>query len=328
MNAITNYNRNILLINLGSPNNITDQAITHYLQAFLSDRHVVDLPAWFWQPLLNYVIIPKRLPDLRRHYQQIAINAQSPLLYYSQSLCRKLQLNHPNWHIELAMTYGQPDLAAALSKFNNAEEIDILCLYPQYSTTTTLAAINKIKTIIKQWQNLPKLQFVEQYADHPDYIKQLAQSVINALKTTNQADTLLLSYHSIPCKYISKRHDPYITQCEQTTRLLRDELVQQGITLSVEMAYQSKFGKGKWVSPNTSDRLSQLGKQQQSVMVMCPGFAADCIETLYEIDQLNREIFIQSGGKNFYYIPALNDSDEHVALISTILNTSNKLKLR
>lgn len=307
----------LLLVNLGTPSQATPEAIKRYLSEFLRDRHVVDLNPLIWLPILHGIVIPKRLKYITEHYQSIWLNDQSPLLYYSEQLCKKIQAYYPDIPCQLAMTYGEPSLANAISRLQECDIIHVISLYPQYSTTTTLAVIDKIKQLTAN--NTPAIfNYLHDYADHPRYISALVEHIDQHI-CINQPDTLILSYHGIPESYIKKRQDEYAERCQLTTQLVSERLKQYYPKLHIVQAYQSQFGKAKWIGPNTSDIVIELAKQEKSVSVICPGFAADCIETLYEIEVENRELFVQCGGEQFSYIPALNDHDNHVKLFVEII---------
>ncbi|XKM13921.1 ferrochelatase [Orbaceae bacterium ac157xtp] len=310
----------VLIVNMGTPNSNTPKAVKKYLARFLADKHIVDLNHLFWLPLLHLVIIPKRIKPVTAHYQQIAINGKSPLRLYSQSLCKNLQALNPNQYCKLALTYSEPELESALQELKNCSSIKVISLFPQYSTTTTQSVIDQINTITNNWQNAPNIAFLYDYADHPAYINALLEQIKSHFtKQTAEPDVLLLSYHGIPLRYIENRNDPYVQRCELTTQLLESELAKLYPQIEIKMVYQSRFGKDEWTTPNLSDVLIDLAKQQKSVAVMCPGFAIDCLETLYEIDIENREIFTQAGGKSFTYIPALNDNKIHCGLLKQLV---------
>lgn len=310
----------LLLINLGTPSAATPDAIKQYLTEFLLDRHVVDLPNFIWHPILKHIVLPKRVPYIINHYQKIWLEGSSPLLHYSQLLHSKLQSYLPNVRCELAMTYGEPNIKLALEKLKSCEKITVLPLFPQYSTTTTLAVFDKLKQLAPNNPTIANAHYIVDYADHPSYINALYLQVKQSFLDQGKPDALLLSYHGIPERYINKRQDDYIERCELTTQLLIQKCQENGINLPIIMAYQSKFGKGKWVEPNTSDTLKKLAHDDiKNIHVMCPGFSADCIETIYEIDEQNQEIFLSAGGEKFYYIPALNDSDLQIHLILDLI---------
>lgn len=316
----------VLLVNLGTPSQPNPVAIKKYLAEFLRDRHVVDLNPLIWLPILHGIVIPKRINYITAHYQEIWLNDQSPLLYYSQQLCQKLQESRPDVQFELAMNYGEPTLESALQRLKQCSRIDIISMYPQYSTTTTLAVINKIKKITERWQNKSSIHYRHDYADNNTYISALVQQIDHAI-CTNQPDVLMLSYHGIPISYIKKRQDEYAIRCELTTQLLKQALTPIYPHLDIIMTYQSRFGKGKWTEPNTSDVLIELAKQKKSVTVSCPGFAVDCIETLHEINIENHELFIHNGGQQFDYIPALNDSQLQIDLLLALLDNNSTIDI-
>ena len=242
-------------------------------------------------------------------------------MHYSQQLRDKLQQVLPNIDCQLAMTYGEPNLQLALNNLKSCKKITVLPLFPQYSTTTTLAVLDKLK-IIKSSQSITNnIHYIRDYADHPSYINALYLQIKQAFEEQGEPEVLVLSYHGIPERYIHKRKDDYIERCQLTTLLLIEKCEANGINIPIEMAYQSKFGKGKWVTPNTSDSLEKLAHNGvKYVHVVCPGFSVDCIETIYEINEENRELFLQAGGKKFYYIPALNDSNLQINLIKDLIN--------
>ncbi|OCG19398.1 ferrochelatase [Gilliamella sp. Fer1-1] len=319
----------LLLVNLGTPNAATPDAIKQYLTEFLLDRHVVDLPKLLWYPILKYRVIPKRVPYIINHYQKIWINNASPLLHYSRLLCDKLQHHLPNIQCELAMTYGDPNLQSALNNLRSCTKITVLPLFPQYSTTTTLAVLDKIKQIITSLNIIDHIDYIRDYADHRSYINALYLQIKQAFHHQGEPDVLVLSYHGIPERYIHNRNDDYIQRCEMTTQLLVKKCRENGINIPIQMAYQSKFGKGKWVTPSTSSTLQILAQRGvKNVQVICPGFSVDCIETIYEIDEENREVFLNAGGKNFYYIPALNDTHLQINLIIDLINYIQPVKLK
>ncbi|MDF7670663.1 ferrochelatase [Orbaceae bacterium ESL0721] len=309
----------LLLVNLGTPSAITESAIKAYLSEFLHDRHVVDLNPLIWYPILHGIILPKRVPYIIKHYQKISMNGKSPLMLFSESLHEKLRQKLSNVKCELAMTYGTPSIESALTKLKECDKITILPLFPQYSTTTTQAVFDKIQKITKQGYG--EIKYLYDYADHPSYINGLYLQIKASIEAHGRPDLILLSYHGIPVKYITKRPDAYPKRCGLTTTLLAEKLKANNLDIPLKMSYQSKFGKGEWTTPNTSNLLAEMAKEGiKNVQVICPGFSADCLETLYEIDDENREIFLTAGGKVFHYIPALNDSELHIDLLCDLVN--------
>lgn len=320
--------KGVLLVNLGTPNALSKSAIHAYLTEFLLDKNVVDLPRFLWKPLLTHVILPKRIPKLIEHYRAIwHASNQSPLLFYCRSLVDQLNqqttISKPTF--ALAMTYDAPSIQSALRHLLHEKQCDqvlILPLYPQYSSTTTLPIIEQAQQFIKAHKiDKHRLRWILDYYDRSAYIDALINSIQAHFTQHELPDCLLLSYHGIPARYVKKRRDPYVAQCEATTQRLQNRLKVIYPDLKVDMSFQSRFGKGKWIEPNTSDVLLEFAKQQQSVSVICPGFAVDCLETLHEIALENRDLYQQHHGKAFSYIPALNDSKWQVELILNLLAT-------
>lgn len=314
----------VLCVNLGTPSEPTPDAVYSYLVEFLLDRHVVDLPAFFWKPLLTRLILPRRLPTTVANYRKIWTPYGSPLAYYSQQLVHAIAKRLPaDWHCCLAMTYGSPSLAEILTQLKDYRKIKIVPLFPQYSTTTTQAIFDKIATLMSNWENTPLIELIEDYAEEPEYIAALVQRIETAFKQHGEPDRLILSYHGIPLRYVRRRHDPYLDRCQNTTRHLLCALREKGITVPVSHAYQSRFGKGQWSEPNIVPLINQLAQGScKHIQVLCPGFAVDCVETLEEIAEENKQRFLLQGGEQFYYIPALNDSDAHCQLMISLLTRS------
>jgi protoporphyrin/coproporphyrin ferrochelatase len=318
----------VLLVNLGTPENLSYSAVTQFLTEFLLDRHVVDLPALFWKPLLTKIILPRRIPNTINNYKKIWLSEGSPLWVYSQQLTQTVAAQLPDISCKLAMTYGQPNLMEQIERLKYCDRIRIIPMFPQYSTTTTLPILNKIKQITANWVNPPYIEYIHDYANESLYITALTDTIVAHVKQHGIPDTLLLSYHGIPIKYIRKRQDSYLTRCELTTHILKQQLQKYGYHLEIMHSYQSQFGKGEWSKPDTTTMLTKLAaKGSHHVAVVCPGFAVDCVETLEEIATFNREKFIQSGGTDFYYISALNNSAAHVSLLLHLINHASALPL-
>ncbi|KGQ69335.1 ferrochelatase [Chelonobacter oris] len=309
----------VLVVNLGTPSSATTGAVKRYLKQFLSDRRVIDLPRLKWSLILNCFILPKRSPRVAKLYQSIWTEQGSPLLAIGQRQVEKLrryfhqQQTEPE--IELAMTYGEPSMQSAVDKLiaKNMNKIIVLPLYPQYSSTTTASVFDAFAAALKAHRAMPQIDFIHHYHDHPQYITALVDSI----RPTLQPDELLLfSFHGIPERY-QQEGDYYADHCRQTALL-----VAQQLGLSAErwqVAFQSRFGKEPWLQPYTDETLQQLAETQKKVAVICPGFAVDCLETLEEIAEENREIFLHHGGNTYRYIPALNDSDDHIRLLANLI---------
>ena len=310
----------VLLVNLGTPDAPTSKAVRTYLAEFLHDKRVVDLSRWIWCPVLHGVILRVRPPKVAKLYQSIWTEQGSPLLaigkQQQQSLQQKLNEANLSASVELAMTYGNPSIAAGMQALSHCKKVIVLPLYPQFSSATTASVFDRVARFAKHQWVLPEFTLVRDYYDHPLYIKALAESVKNNWQTNGRGDVLLMSFHGIPKRYATNG-DPYPEHCEATAKLLAEALNLNDSEW--KMTYQSIFGREEWLSPFTDKTMEQLGKQGKSVDVICPGFSADCLETLEEIEEENKTIFLNAGGKNFNYIPCLNNDAAHIdALLDLI----------
>ncbi len=308
------YKPLLVLVNLGTPDAPTAPALRRYLKEFLSDRRVVSLPPWFWQPLLRGVILPFRAPRSAAAYRAIWQEEGSPLLHYSSRLAEKLaQRLQGRVEVRLAMRYGQPDLAEALQQ--PAREVMLLPLYPQYSSTTTASVMDAYCQWASRRLELPNLVFVRDYHQHPAYIQALAGQIRQAWKTA-RGERLLFSFHGIPQR-LADAGDPYAQQCRQTAEAVAGELGLE--SHQWQLVFQSRFGREAWLQPYANETLRALAKKGvASVDVICPGFAVDCLETLEEMAVENRDVFLQAGGQAYHYIPCLNDSEAQVALMAAL----------
>lgn len=309
----------VLLANLGTPQAPTPKAVKQFLSQFLHDKRVVDLTRWLWCPLLHGIILPSRSPKVAKLYQSIWMDEGSPLMVYSKRQQAKLQqqLSLP---VELAMTYGEPSLQRGIEALyeQGVTSIIVLPLYPQYSATTTAAVFDGLAQVMKQQAVIPELIFIQEYHDHPLYIRALADQVRESWDRNGRGDKLVCSYHGIPKRY-ADNGDIYPVQCTQTTRLLAQEL---GLTSDqIMMTYQSQFGKEEWLQPYTDQTMAQLPKQGvKQLDIICPAFSVDCLETLEEIAGENQQVFLEAGGEAFHYVPCLNDSDAHIAMMTELVN--------
>lgn len=314
----------ILLTNLGTPDAPTTAAVRTYLKEFLWDPRVVEQPRWLWWLILNGIILNSRPARSAALYAKVWSDEGSPLLATGKRQRDKLEaalrehITQP-LHVELAMRYGNPSIRSGLEALRekNCSSIVVLPLYPQYSATTSGSTFDAVAEALKTWRRVPQLQFIDAYHDFPAYIEALAESVRNHWQEHGQAERLLLSYHGIPESYFNNG-DPYPCHCRKTTRLLREALGLDETRLQI--SFQSRFGKEPWVQPYTDETLERWGKEGvESVDVICPGFPADCLETIEEIGMENRDIFLEAGGKTYRYIPALNDSDAHIRALTDII---------
>ena len=314
----------VLLVNLGTPEEPTTSAVRKYLRQFLSDSRVVEIPRLVWLPILHGIILRKRPAKSAENYKKVWTDNGSPLLHYSERQQKLLEQEMEARfkgpvHVELAMRYGKPDINSGLKTLQEkgAQRFLILPMYPQYSATTTATTFDEIAKVFKGWRRIPELRFISQYHDHPSYIKALAGSVKEHWKKNGQSEVLLMSFHGLPKRNLDLG-DPYFCHCHKTARLLAEKLDLNEKQWKV--TFQSRFGKAEWIKPYTDKTLMKMPEQGiKSVDVICPGFPADCLETLEEIDGENREYFIEAGGESYNYIPSLNDDIEHIYALADII---------
>ncbi|MAT41305.1 MAG: ferrochelatase [Anaerolineaceae bacterium] len=306
----------VVLVNTGSPSSPTPAAVRTYLAEFLSDPHVVDLPGWLWKPILNNIILRTRPRRSTAKYQRIWREDGSPLLQYTNNLCHKLQeklQENQSVFVLPAMLYGQLSLSNVVGQIRQSgiEHIVILPLFPQFSSATTASIIHTLNQ-----SNIPTT-ILAQYFDHPAYLTALSQHISNFWKQHAPAEKILFSFHGLPVKRI-QNGDPYYDQCHVTVKKLAEMLNLNPSTYVV--GFQSRFGGGAWLKPNTKEILLDWAKQGvQRVQVFTPGFTIDCLETLHEIEIELAEEFYSAGGKQLQYIPALNDTDLHVLALAEIV---------
>ena len=305
----------ILLANLGTPDAPTPEAVKRYLRQFLSDPRVVDTSPALWWPLLRGVILPLRAPRVAKLYQSIWMEDGSPLMVYSKAQQQALAQRLPDTPVVLGMSYGSPSLESAVDELlaSGVEHMVVLPLYPQYSCSTVAAVWDELARILARKRGIPGVSFIRDYADDSSYIDALAKSARDSFAQHGEPDLLLLSYHGIPQRYADEGDD-YPQRCRDTTRELVSAL---GLPPEkVMMTFQSRFGREPWLTPYTDETLKMLAeKGTRHIQVMCPGFAADCLETLEEIAVQNRENFLEAGGKQYEYIPALNAAPEHIEMM-------------
>ncbi len=315
----------VLLVNLGTPDSPSASDVKRFLKQFLSDPRVVDLNPLIWKPILNGIILNTRPAKVAKLYQAIWSDEGSPLMVISQrqrdKLANKLQKQFGNpIPVELGMSYGNPSLASGLDKLRQqgVKRIVILPLYPQYSCSTVAPVFDAIAQEFKGWRDIPDFRFNKEYYQHPDYIQALAASVRSHWQQHGQADVLLMSFHGVPVRYVTEG-DPYQEQCQQTAQLLAQALGLE--EKQWRLCFQSQFGKEEWLTPYTDKLLESLPKEGvKSVDIMCPAFAADCLETLEEISIGGKESFIESGGESYRFIPCLNDNDLHIELLTKLIS--------
>lgn len=310
-----------LLINLGTPDAPTTPAVRRYLAEFLSDPRVIDYPRWLWLPILHGAILRIRPKRSAHAYSTIWTPQGSPLLVQSRALTEKVGRSCADLgiRVELAMRYGNPSIASVVERLtaDGVQRLVVLPLYPQYSATSTGTAFDGVHAALVKLRHVPELRTVSDYHAAPAYIDALAESVRKFRETNCRAERLLLSFHGIPERYV-RLGDPYAEQCRETAALLRDRL---GMTESeMLLTFQSRVGRETWLTPYTDITLGELPKQGvKRIQVLCPGFAVDCLETLEEIAIRGKQQFMSAGGERLDYIPALNDDDDHVALMRSLI---------
>jgi len=314
----------VLLVNLGTPDKPDVSSVRRYLTEFLSDARVVEIPRLIWLPLLYGIIAPRRAPKSAKLYESVWMEEGSPLQVYSErqtaALSKELATRYVGSVIvEYAMRYGKPSIVEALQalKVRGARRLLVLPLYPQYSATTTATAFDAVTRELQQWRWIPELRFVNQYHDDANYINALAVCVEEHWREHDRDGFLLMSFHGLPERNL-QLGDPYFCHCQKTARLLAEKLMLPDDQWII--AFQSRFGKAQWLQPYTNKILEALpAKGVKQVDVICPGFAADCLETLEEIECENRDVFMASGGEIYRYIPALNDRSEHIDVLADIV---------
>ncbi len=312
----------VLLANLGTPDAATLAALRRYLAEFLSDPRVVEIPKVLWWPILHGVILRTRPAASAKKYASIWMPEGSPLAVWTQRQARLLQgyLGERGCPVLVkpAMRYGAPSIASALDAFQAAgvRRVLVLPAYPQYSGATTASTFDAVSSWAQRTRWVPELRFIHQYHDDAAHIAALAGSVRAHWQREGRGEMLLMSFHGMPERTL-KLGDPYHCQCQKTARLLADEL--RLAPSEWRISFQSRFGRAKWLGPATDATLKQLAAAgTKRLDVICPGFAADCLETLEEIAQEGRETFLHAGGQVFRYIPCLNDSPAGMAALAEL----------
>lgn len=312
----------VLLINLGTPQAPTAAAVRKYLGEFLSDPRVIEIPRAAWLPLLYGLILPLRSRRTARAYREIWTDEGSPLLVHTQrqgkALDAALKRRAAEATVEIGMCYGRPSIAAALTRLLERGIVRLVALpaYPQYSATTTAAAFDAIARFFKRRREIPEICFVRDFHDDEAYVRACAARVLQSRGGGDAAEQLLFSFHGLPERNV-RLGDPYRAQCEKTAALVARKL---GLEPNQwRLSFQSRFGRAEWLKPYTDETLRALAREGvKSVEVFCPGFAADCLETLEEINVQNRRLFLEAGGERFDYVPALNDGPEFIECLAGI----------
>lgn len=313
----------VLLVNLGTPDAPSYFAVRRYLRAFLGDRRVIDVSPLLWKPLLHGVILNFRPLRTAAKYRAIWTSEGSPIAVYSQRLAAKVGARlgarlGDGVRVRLAMTYGNPSIAAGIDWFagQNVRRLVVLPMYPQYCSSTTGSVFDATARVLSRWRWIPETRFVNDYHDDPGYLDALAARIEAQWAANGERSHLLLSYHGIPVEYVAG-NDPYQAQAEATTH---------GVVARLKLApdqwshsYQSRFGPVQWLQPYTEDTLRALaGRGVRRLTVISPSFAVDCLETLEEIEMEYRSKFLEFGGEHIEMVPALNDDDRHAELLASV----------
>ena len=310
----------VLICNLGTPETYKTKDVRRFLRQFLSDGRVIEIPKIIWWFILNGIILTLRPSKSAKLYKSVWTKEGSPLLVLSKKLTEKLKMSvGDSCEVELAMRYGNPNMESALMslKNKNCRKLIIIPMFPQYSGTTTGSIFDEVARVLSKWRWVPSLSFVNSYHDHPEYINALSDSLSNHIKN-NSPQKIIFTYHGIPKRNFDLG-DPYQCYCQKTTRLVAEKLNLEDDTYIT--TFQSRFGPAEWLKPYTSDTMGELPLQEvKNVLVVAPAFSVDCLETIEEIDQENKEIFLKAGGEKFTYAPCLNDSGGQVNLLKAIID--------
>ncbi len=314
----------VLIVNLGTPQAPTTPAVRRYLAQFLADPRVVELPRLLWRLILHGFILRFRPSRSAEAYAKIWTEQGSPLLLYSRDIAAAIEqqltakLSGPV-HAELGMTYGEPSISAALQRLfdQGARRIVCLPLYPQYSGTTTGPVFDQVTAALSKRRWVPEFRFINHYHDAPGYIAAQAQNIREYREQHGRGEKLLFSFHGVP-KDTLMSGDPYHCQCQKSARLIAESLELGDDEWLI--SFQSRVGRAEWLRPYTDETVTKLGETGiKKLDVVCPGFAADCLETLEEIKMENAEFFEEAGGESLNYIPCLNARDDHVAFLSRLV---------
>lgn len=315
----------VLLVNLGTPDDTSTPSVRRYLKQFLSDPRVVEVPRLLWWLILNGVILRLRPAKTAEAYKSVWDDEKgSPLLAIATEQAAAVKQMLPEYlpgrtMVKLAMRYGNPSIESALTEMRdaNVRRLVVLPLYPQYSGSTVASVFDEVTRQLTKVRWIPELRFINQYFDQTEYIDALAASVRQHWQNNTQPQKLVMSYHGIPERYRTNG-DPYFCQCQATSRMLAHKL-----SLSEEqfmVVFQSRFGREPWLQPYCDKTMESLPNSGvKSVDVICPGFSADCLETIEEINEENRDIFTHAGGEQFNYIPALNAGPLHIKALCSVI---------
>lgn len=317
----------VLLTNLGTPDAPTTSALRRYLKEFLSDPRVVEAPRFIWWLVLNLVILTIRPRRSAAAYKTVWTDEGSPLLIHTKAQAEKVRAQLTDIYgddvvVEFAMRYGNPSVDSVIESMlkQGVTKLVVLPLYPQYSATTTASTFDAIAQSLTKRRAIPELRFIKNYHDYQPYIDALANKIDEHWQQHGRADKLIFSYHGIPKRYLTNG-DPYHCECYKTSRLVAEKL---GLNEDEYMTtFQSRFGREEWLKPYTDHTLQALPNQGvKSLQVVCPGFSSDCLETIEEIGEENRDYFLEAGGERFEYIEALNSDESHINALTQLIESN------
>lgn len=309
----------VVLVNLGTPDRPAADAIRRYLKEFLSDERVVDFPRWLWLPILNFIILRTRPPKLVEKYALVWGRFDGPIRNISNALAHRIRQELPALQVEVAMTYGAPSLKDVLHRVKDASRLLILPMFPQYAGATTGAVRDALARALALQPMAMPIDVIEDYSTDAGYIEALADSIRRSQRFRQASPMVIFSFHGIPMSQ-HRSGDPYADQCRATAALVAAQLDLPPARWRV--TFQSRFGPFPWLQPYTDITMTELpGQGIKDVLVVCPGFSVDCLETIEEIRVLNRELFLAAGGEHFNYVRALNASRAHARLLANLINS-------
>lgn len=320
----TSHRIGVVLVNLGTPQAPTAAALRPYLRQFLSDPRVVEIPRPIWWPILNALVLNVRPRQSARRYAAIWTEQGSPLKVHTQQQAALLQQalaarTAAPIEVVWAMRYGEPAIDGVWDVLARSacDRVLVVPMYPQYAASTTASTFDAVSASLRRRRNVPALRLIKHFHDEPGYIAALAQNVRDYWQAHGRGERLVMSFHGLP-RFSLDRGDPYHCECHKTGRLLAEALDLAPDQYLV--TFQSRFGRAQWLQPYTQDTVESLGRRGvQRIDVVCPGFLADCLETLEEIAQENRSAFLAAGGRDFHYIPCLNERPDWIAALTTLV---------
>ncbi len=314
----------ILLVNLGTPDAPTPSSVRTYLKEFLGDPRVVEIPKAIWWLILNGIILNTRPKKSAAKYATVWMKEGSPLRVHTEKQTSLLQgflsqRTKAPYVVDYAMRYGNPSIPSVMRKLKeqNCQRILVVPMYPQYAASSTATVFDIVFAELQKMRNTPALRTIKNFHNHPGYIKAMANNINEYWMKNGRPEKLLMSFHGLP-QFSLDKGDPYHCECHKTARLLAQELGLQPEQYA--LSFQSRFGKAEWLKPYTTATLQELGKQKtKRVDVVCPGFVADCLETLEEIAMEGKEDFQHAGGGEYHYIPCLNERDDWMHALTDLV---------